>query len=30
MTYGDKVDGAVIVGTGSQPKVVLKGGKKQY
>ena len=27
MTYGDKVDGAVIVGTGSQPKVVLKGGK---
>lgn len=27
MTYGDEVDGAVIVGTGSQPKFLLKLGK---
>lgn len=27
MTYGEEVDGAVIVGTGSQPELVLKGGK---
>lgn len=27
MTYGDKVDGCVIVGTGSQPNIVLKGGQ---
>ncbi len=27
MTYGDKVDGAVIVGTGSQPGIILKAGK---
>lgn len=27
MTYGDKIDGAIIVGTGSQPKVLLKLGK---
>ena len=27
MTYGDKIDGCVIVGTGSQPNIVLKGGQ---
>ena len=27
MTYGDKVNGCVIVGTGSQPNIVLKSGQ---